>query len=186
MKNCCKVQKGFYLSEIFKCYVTFRKHLTLKIHEKSINQKWNKTIPFILPLFYRALSQIHVHFISIIIILMYSISFLHECTWCVLFLNIDYFYVTALKVIHQIKKIRIASFSSFHFSFSFLLFILNVFSFVQTLAIKYSLHKHQQKLFKVFDIIFCIILSKHILFGSAYNERDIKCFKDIFSFTIYS
>ena len=152
---------------------------------KSIKPKWNKTIPFILPSFYHALSQIHVHFISIII-MMYSISFLHECTWCVLFLNIDYFYVTALKVIHQIKKIRIASFSSFHFSFSFLLFILNVFSFVQTLAIKYSLHKHQQKLFKVFDIIFCIILSKYISFDSAYNERDIKCFKDIFSFTIYS
>ena len=70
------------------------------------------TISFIPPLFHYAQSQIHVHFISIII-MTYSISFLHECTWCVLFLNIDYFYVTALKVIHQIKKIRIASFSSF-------------------------------------------------------------------------
>ena len=139
------------------------------------------TIPFILPLFHYAQSQIHVHFISIII-MMYSISFLHECTWCVLFLNIDYFYVTALKVIHQIKKIRIASFSSFFsFSFAFLLFIPNEFSFVQTLTIKYSLHKHQQKLFKVFDIIFCIVLSKQIHFG-VHTMKGILNASMIFSF----
>ena len=46
-----------------------------------------------------------------------------------------------LKVIYQIKKIRMASFSSFCSLFWFH----NAPSFVQTLAIKNSLHKHQQK-----------------------------------------